>query len=171
MEIGRGCRIERIRVRRPKQIEIGALNALTEGTWLWPLDEDQEGIRIRIGDCNYFNRDVMIDATNRIEIGNHNMFGPGVYITDGNHTLVPGRWVHECPMESGRVTIGDGCWIGARAVILKDVSLGDRCVVGAGAVVTRSFASGSIIAGVPAKPIPSRGISGRPEQSGLNDEA
>jgi len=54
-------------------------------------------------------------------------------------------------MERGKVCIGNGCWIGAKAVILKDVILGDRCVVGAGAVVTRSFAAGSVIAGVPAR--------------------
>jgi acetyltransferase-like isoleucine patch superfamily enzyme len=36
-------------------------------------------------------------------------------------------------------------------VVLKDVELGDRCVVAAGAVVTKSFAAGSVIAGVPAR--------------------
>lgn len=34
---------------------------------------------------------------------------------------------------------------------LKDLEIGDGCVVAAGAVVTRSFPSGSVIAGVPAR--------------------
>lgn len=151
MSIGTHNRFERIRVRRPSQIEIGARNALTEGCWLWPNDVDHQGVRIRLGDSNYFNRDVMLDACSYIKIGSFNMFGPGVYITDSNHTLIPGRRVADCPMSKGIVDIGDGCWIGAKAIILKDVTLGDRCVVGAGAVVTKSFPADSVIAGVPAR--------------------
>src|SRR5580700_1062422 len=62
MKIGSGCRLESIRARRPGQIELGTGNALTEGCWLWPIDDDYDGIRIRVGDGNYFNRDCMIDA-------------------------------------------------------------------------------------------------------------
>jgi acetyltransferase-like isoleucine patch superfamily enzyme len=151
MRIGQKCRLESIRIRRAAQIEIGNSNALTRGCWLWPEDSGHDGIRIRIGDTNYFNRDVMIDACNYVEIGNKNMFGPGVYITDSNHTVPADGWVGSAPMDRGTVSIGNGCWIGARAVILKNVTLGDRCVVGAGAVVTKSFPAGSVLAGVPAR--------------------
>jgi acetyltransferase-like isoleucine patch superfamily enzyme len=141
------------RVRRCSQIEIGSYNAFTQGAWLWPNDVDFDDIRIRIGDRNYFNRNLMIDACGLIEIGNHNMFGPDVYVTDSNHRfeseLAPGR----LPMTAGTVKIGNRCWIGAKAVILKDVELGDGCVVGAGAVVTRSVAPGAVVVGVPAAPL------------------
>ena len=140
-------------MRRPKQIEIGEFNALTEGCWLWPIDEDGVVTRIRVGDYNYFNRGVMLDACGSIEIGSHNMFGPGVYITDSNHTMPVDCWVGEAAMERGRTSIGSGCWIGAHAVILKDVDLGDRCLVAAGAVVTKSFPAGSVIGGIPAAPL------------------
>ena len=50
------------RVRRCSQIAIGDNNAFTQGCWLWPEDTDFAGIRIRIGNSNYFNRNVMIDA-------------------------------------------------------------------------------------------------------------
>jgi maltose O-acetyltransferase len=139
------------RCRRVSQIEIGDYNAFTQGCWLWPEDTDFDGIRIRIGNRNYFNRSVMIDACGLIEIGDDNMFGPDVYITDSNHTLAEGLAPGNAPMAKGRVRIGDRCWIGAKAVILKDVDLGNGCVVGAGAVVTRSFPAGSVIAGVPAR--------------------
>jgi acetyltransferase-like isoleucine patch superfamily enzyme len=153
MRIGNSCRLENIRVRRPAQIQIGGNNSFTEGCWLWPVDENFEGCRIRIGDGNYFNRDVMIDACGSIEIGRDNMFGPWVYMTDSNHTLVPGKVVRDCPMDRGRIVIGDGCWIGAKAIILKDVTLGDKCVVAAGAVVTRDVPPGAVVAGVPARPL------------------
>lgn len=139
------------RVRRCSQIEIGSYNAFTEGCWLWPVNENYDGLRIRIGNGNYFNRNLMIDACGLVEIGNHNMFGPDVYITDSNHTFGLGLKPKEQPMQVGRVRIGNCCWIGAKAVILKDVELGDGCVIGAGAVVTRSVAPGAVVAGVPAQ--------------------
>jgi acetyltransferase-like isoleucine patch superfamily enzyme len=139
------------RCRRLKQIEIGSYNAFTQGCWLWPLDTDYDGIRIRIGSGNYFNRNLMIDACGLIEIGDDNMFGPDVYIADSNHSYGLELSPKQAPMKIGRVKIGNRCWIGAKAVILKDVQLGDRCVVGAGAVVTKSFSAGSIILGVPAR--------------------
>lgn len=138
------------RCRRLSQIEIGSYNAFTQGCWLWPEDTVYPGIRIRIGNGNYFNRNLMIDACGLVEIGDDNMFGPDVYITDSNHSY--GREVSpkHSTMQVGRVRIGNRCWIGAKAVILKDVELGDGCVVGAGAVVTRSFPAASVVAGVPA---------------------
>jgi len=139
------------RVRRCSQIEIGSYNAFTQGCCLWPNNQDYEGVRIRIGSWNYFNRNLMIDACGLVEIGNHNMFGPDVYITDSNHRFGPGLKPNEQSMDVGRVKIGNCCWIGAKVVILKDVELGDGCVVGAGAVVTRSVAPGTVVAGVPAQ--------------------
>lgn len=151
LKAGKRNRMERGRCRRLSQIEIGELNSFVEGCWLWPLDSDYDGIRIRIGCQNFFNRNLMIDACGYVEIGNENMFGPDIYITDSNHSFGSGLSPQAQPMQVGHVKIGNGCWIGAKAVILKDVELGDHCVVGAGAVVTKSFPTGSVIAGIPAK--------------------
>lgn len=154
MKMGRANRMEGGgRVRRCTQIQIGSRNSLTEGVWLWPIDAEYGGIRIRIGDGNYFNRNLMIDACGYVEIGDYNMFGPGVYVTDSNHRFGPELAPCQLPMDVGKVKIGSRCWIGAGVTILKDVELGDGCVVGAGAVVNRSVAPGAIVAGVPAKPL------------------
>jgi acetyltransferase-like isoleucine patch superfamily enzyme len=138
------------RCRRLSQIQLGNYNAFTQGCWLWPLDAEYDGIRIRIGNGNYFNRNLMIDACGLVEIGSENMFGPDIYITDSNHRFGDGVSPKESPMQTGRVKIGNRCWIGAKVVILKDVELGDGSVVGAGAVVSKSFPGGSVIGGVPA---------------------
>jgi acetyltransferase-like isoleucine patch superfamily enzyme len=151
MEMGKRNRFEAGRARRVSQISLGNLNHFTEGWFLWPEDVDYEGKKIKIGDDNNFNRNVMIDACNSIEIGSHNMFGPDIYVTDSNHTFGQGVDPHQAPMQKGKVRIGSYCWVGAKAVILKDVELGDYCVVAAGAVVTRSFPTGSVIGGVPAR--------------------
>jgi maltose O-acetyltransferase len=157
MKTGACNRMEGLgRVRRCTQIEIGSYNSFTQGFWLSPINEDFDGVRIRIGSRNYFNRNLMIDACGLVEIGDHNMFGPDVYITDSNHTFGQGLKPNEQLMHAGKVKIGNCCWIGAKVVILKDVELGDGCVVGAGAVVTRSVAPGSVVAGVPAQCLPQR---------------
>jgi maltose O-acetyltransferase len=153
LRAGARNRMERVRCRRLSQIVIGDLNAFTDGCWLWPLDAPTGGVRIRIGSGNYFNRDVMIDACGLVEIGDENMFGPGIYIADSNHAVEPGIPPHRLPMSVGRVKIGNGCWIGAHAIILKDVEIGDGAIVAAGAVVTRSVAAGGIVGGVPARPL------------------
>jgi maltose O-acetyltransferase len=147
------------RVRRCSQIAIGDNNAFTQGCWLWPEDADFAGIRIRIGNSNYFNRNVMIDACGLVEIGDRNMFGPDVYVTDSNHRFQAGFSPGELPMDLGKVVIGNRCWIGAKAVILKGVQLGDGCVVAAGAVVNRSVEPGAVVAGVPARPLHTRATS------------
>ncbi len=151
LKAGRRNRMEAVRCRRLSQIQIGDFNAFTEGCWLWPEDTDYDGVRIRIGSRNYFNRHVMIDACGYVEIGNENMFGPDIYITDSNHSFGLGIAPHAQPMKIGKVKIGNRCWIGAKTVILKDVELGDHCIVGAGAVVTKSFPDNSVVAGIPAR--------------------
>ena len=141
------------RCRRLRQIQLGNYNAFTQGCWLWPEDTDHKGVRIQIGNGNYFNRNVMIDACGLVTIGDENMFGPDVYITDSNHTWGAGKSPGREPMNKGTVHIGNRCWIGAKAVILSGVELGDGCVVGAGAVVTRSVAAGDVVVGIPARPL------------------
>lgn len=152
MSIGKNNRFEEGKCRRYSQIKLGNNNALCGGGFmLWPLDQDSSEKKIVIGNDNFFNRNLFIDACGKVEIGNGNMFGPDVYITDSNHKYKEGISSRDLPMSIGTVVIGNNCWIGAKSVILKDVELGDNCVVAAGAVVTKSFPAGSVIAGVPGK--------------------
>ena len=88
-----------------------------------------------------------IQAINGIFIGDDTIFAPGVKIISANHAR-PGLsgWDEAPP-----IRIGKNCWLSVNAVILPGVELGDGVIVGAGAVVTKSFPSGSVIGGVPAK--------------------
>lgn len=54
---------------------------------------------------------------------------------------------------AGGVTIGRNCLIGAGAVIRQGVIIGDGAVAAAGAAVIADVAPGSIVAGVPARPL------------------
>lgn len=56
--------------------------------------------------------------------------------------------VHGC-------VIGDNCLIGMGSIILEGAEIGDWCIIGAGAVVTegKKIQDGSIVLGVPGKPV------------------
>jgi sugar O-acyltransferase (sialic acid O-acetyltransferase NeuD family) len=54
---------------------------------------------------------------------------------------------------SGWVRIEDGCYLGVGAVVLPRVRIGAGAIVGAGAVVTRDVEPGSVVVGVPARPM------------------
>lgn len=73
-------------------------------------------------------------------LGHHNVVGDHVHIGPGVTT-------------AGNVTIGEGTQIGIGANILPGRTIGARCVVGAGAVVTHDVADGTIVVGVPARPV------------------
>lgn len=98
-----------------------------------------------------------ITCKHQIRIQYGTLIAPGVVIVDHDHNIeLPPEEIWQ-DGEMFAVDIGPYCWIGANATILKGVKLGKGCVVGAGAVVTKSFPEGSIIAGVPAKLIRTRG--------------
>jgi acetyltransferase-like isoleucine patch superfamily enzyme len=110
--------------------------------------------RIDIGAEVAIGRHVTITATQGVYIGDGCLFSEGVYISDTAHeaggaSTLP---VWQRPLVfGGEVHIGPRCFLGFRACVLPGVTLGEGCVVGAHAVVTRSFAAGSVVAGVPAR--------------------
>jgi maltose O-acetyltransferase len=57
------------------------------------------------------------------------------------------------------VTIEDYVFIGPRAIILPGVTIGRGAVVAAGAVVTKNVAPGTVVGGIPAKPIATRKLT------------
>jgi serine acetyltransferase len=96
-----------------------------------------------------------IQGGNGIRIDDDTIFAPGVKIISANHARNDVRaWEPAPPL-----CVGKRCWIASNAVILPGVQLGDDVVVGAGAVVNRSFPSGSVIGGVPARILSAKPVS------------
>ncbi|MDD5261012.1 MAG: acyltransferase [Methylacidiphilales bacterium] len=141
--------------RNPWDIQIGAGVMLDEKVTLLSTGEKREAPRIILHSGTYINRYTMLDATEKIELGEKCLIGPFCYITDHDHDLEKGAG----HFVSRPVIIRDGCWIGAHVTVLKGVEIGENSIVGAGSVVTRSLPPGCVAAGNPARVIKQRTFS------------
>jgi virginiamycin A acetyltransferase len=90
----------------------------------------------------------------RVAIGDRTQIASAVQILSGRrqHSRdAEGRLLGSDADAFERVTIGQDCWIGAAATVMADV--GDKSTVGAGSVVTKTISPGSVVVGVPARPL------------------
>ena len=133
------------------RLVIGANTLLEPGCWLTL----SRGATIHIGEDCFLNRNVMLAALERIEIGDHVMFANGCFVGDAAHRFDdPDQPVTLQGFTSeGPVRIGSNCWFGVNCVVTSGVEIGDRCVVGANSVVTQDLPPGVVAGGTPAKVI------------------
>ncbi|OIV37610.1 acyltransferase [Mangrovactinospora gilvigrisea] len=138
-------------------ISIGAYCVVAEQVTLTaglaPGDElDSEDPILEIGDGCVIGRGSHLVGRTGIALGDHVYLGPGVYITDHNHTYtdtaapIGTQWPVFAP-----VRIGAGSWLGANAVVLPGTVLGRNTVVAAGCIVRGEFPDHAVLAGVPAR--------------------
>jgi len=133
------------------RLVIGKDTLLEPGCWITMAPEAQ----IRIGEGCFLNRNTMLAAQGRIEIGDHTMFANGCFVGDADHRYddpdVP--ITHQGFVSRGPVRIGSNVWFGVNCVVTGGVEIGDRAVVGANSVVTSDIPGATIAAGAPAKVI------------------
>jgi sugar O-acyltransferase (sialic acid O-acetyltransferase NeuD family) len=97
--------------------------------------------------------------------------GAGSQLSDGVLVNTGASVEHDCVVEAGavllpgaklggRVRVGREATVGAGAIVLPDVTIGAGAFVGAGAVVLGDVAAGSVVAGVPARPLDDRRTAG-----------
>jgi acetyltransferase-like isoleucine patch superfamily enzyme len=144
------------------RLTIGESTLLEPGCWL-TLGPEAE---IRIGEGCFLNKNTMLAAVERIEIGDHVMFANGCFVGDGDHRYddpdVP--ITQQGFVRRGPVRIGANVWFGVNCVVTGGIEIGDRAVIGANSVVTQSIPPGTIAAGAPAKVI--RAIEFKPSGDG-----
>ena len=98
-----------------------------------------------------------VSCIDRIEIGEHCLFGSSVYISDHNHGIYKGEdqsWPTQAPVDrvlrsDGPVSIGSNVWLGDNVIIVGPVTIGDGAVIGANSVVTQNVPENVMAAGAP----------------------
>ena len=136
---------------REGRLRIGEGTLLEPGCWLTMAP----GATIEIGAGTFLNRETMLAAQERIEIGSHVMFANHCFVGDADHRFddpeLPITW--QGFTARGPVRIGDNVWLGKGTVVRGGVEIGDRAVIGANSVVTADVPPRTIAAGVPARPL------------------
>jgi sugar O-acyltransferase (sialic acid O-acetyltransferase NeuD family) len=108
----------------------------------------------RVGKHARIGRNVLIMAgvviTSNAVVGDHVCILPNSVV---HHDSVVGDWtlVGSGVVVAGNVTVGRNCYIGSGTTVKNGLSIGDGALVGIGSNVIRETASGSVVAGNPAR--------------------
>lgn len=111
------------------------------------------GYNIYTGTKVFFNFNCVLLDVAPIKIGSNVLFGPSVQVYTATHPM-DAKQRREGLESAKPVIIGDDCWFGGGAIIMPGVTIGERCVIGSGAVVSKNIQSDTVVAGNPAKQIP-----------------
>lgn len=139
------------------KIAIGSHVLLDREVWLnIPVISPDASLTLSLADGTNIGRRSVISAANRIQIDEHVLFGPSVFITDHNHEYhdttrpISAQGV----TQGGSIIIEKNCWLGYGSMIIasrREVVIGRNSVVGAYAVVRESCPPYSVLVGNPAK--------------------
>jgi len=128
----------------------------------WPFDSYFTYKNIFIGDDVYIGqRATFISAESTIHIGNKVLFGPGVTIVTGDHSISKiGVFIKDNrtkgPADDQPVVIEDDVWVGSNVTILKGVRVGRGSILASCALVLTHVRPYTIVGGVPCRIIKTR---------------
>ena len=135
--LGPGVQLDRPAFIDPTARIFGRVSA-GEGSSFWPYSVIRaEGASVRIGRC------VNVQDGAVIHVGGGKGTVIGDYCSIAHRAVVHGA------------EIGEDCLIGIGAVVMDGAKVGRRCVIGAMALVPpgTEIPEGSVVMGVPAKPV------------------
>lgn len=136
-------------IRNPSAISFGANISIDSGSVI--STEFMDSV-VSIGNDTIIGRDVLLDYSGDLVIGENVVISEGVVSQTHDHGYYP----RSTPIKRSLI-IANGAWLATRAVVLAGVNrIGENSIVAAGAVVTREVADNVVVAGNPAKVIAKR---------------
>jgi acetyltransferase-like isoleucine patch superfamily enzyme len=133
-------------IRYSKNINLG--NNVKIGRYVNVFSEFDDSI-LNIGNNSQINKDVELDFSGNLAIGDNVVISEGVIIMSHDHGLDP----KSKPVKIKK-NIESNVWIGSRSLILANVqNIGTNSIIAAGSVVTKDVPDNVIVAGNPAKVI------------------
>lgn len=109
--------------------------------------------RLRLRGRNVLSYSGAIHCMESVEIGELTSFSEQVVVVDSRHFWTDRESWFYSNAESSPVRIGRNSWLASGSTVTMGVTIGDCALVAAKAVVTRDVPDGTIVAGLPAKPI------------------
>jgi maltose O-acetyltransferase len=132
--------------------EIGRNTTIVHGVYF----ESHHAIKksLVIGDNVSILKNVFIDFSGGVKIGNEVTISPEALICTHNHIALSRELRSKQNIRYSSLEIGADSWIGSRAIILPNVrKIGQGAIIGAGSVVTQDVDDWEIVIGNPAKKI------------------
>lgn len=141
----------RILVARPFLFSCGRVR-LYEGVTFW------YPYRIKIGNNVTLNEWVYISGFGGVTIGDNVRIGHRTSIVTSDHEYSDvATPIYKQGLVSSPVVIEEGVWIGCNVTILRGVRIGHGAIIAAGAVVIKDVLPLTVVGGIPARIISSRG--------------
>lgn len=135
-----------VKIRYPKKIYFSSNVSIGKGVEIFSEFSDS---LLSIGKNSQVNKNVKLDFSGNLKIGENVVISEGVNIMSHDHGLNPKSKPVKC-----QKVIGDDVWIGAQSIILANSRyIGRGSIVAAGSVVTKDIPDNVIAAGNPAKVI------------------
>lgn len=131
-------------IRYPKNIRVGNHVSIGRNVNIFTEFADS---KLSIGDYSQINKNVELDFSGDLIIGNNVVISENSTIMSHDHGLRP----KSKPVKVKKI-IGSNVWIGARSIIMAQVkNIGPNSIIAAGSVVTKDVPSNVIMGGNPAK--------------------
>jgi acetyltransferase-like isoleucine patch superfamily enzyme len=113
---------------------------------------------LRIGAKSVFGAVNTINCYLDVEIGDDCIFADWIYVCDFDHRFEDMSMpIRKQGIVKSPVKIGNDCWIGEKSTVLRGVTIGDGSIVASHALVNRDVPERSIVGGVPARVLKTRG--------------
>jgi UDP-2-acetamido-3-amino-2,3-dideoxy-glucuronate N-acetyltransferase len=121
-----------------------------DGTKIGSFVEIQKGVTVG-RNCKVSSHSFICEG---VTIKDEVFIGHGVIFINDKHpraTTLDGSLQSEADWKVVETIVERGASLGSGATILCGVTIGERAIIGAGAVVTKDVASGTVVAGNPAR--------------------